>query len=156
MISITLLVIYCLGLYLIFLFFNADVTVLTLLSVFIGYLYATHIEPWIYGIKLDIKELNKESKRLKGHSLISIAITTGFVFATIVAALMYTGNMLSSDIANEFQSILVQTVFAMLSLMMIPAAIVAVFIRINNRIDTIHKSTKWEEVPDDRERSEDS
>ena len=156
MISISLLIIYCLGLYLIFLFFNADVTVLTLLSVFIGYLYATHIEPWIYGIKLDIKELNKESKRLKGHSLISIAITTGFVFATIVAALMYTGNMLSSDIANEFQSILVQTVFAMLSLMMIPAAIVAVFIRINNRIDTIHKNTKWEEVPNDRERSEDS
>lgn len=156
MISITLLIIYCLGLYLIFLFFNADVTVLTLLSVFIGYLYATHIEPWIYGIKLDIKELNKESKRLKGHSLISIAITTGFVFATIVAALMYTGNMLSSDIANEFQSILVQTVFAMLSLMMIPAAIVIVFIRINNRIDTIHKNTKWEEIPNDRERGEDS
>lgn len=156
MISITLLIIYCLGLYLIFLFFNADVTVLTLLSVFIGYLYATHIEPWIYGIKLDIKELNKESKRLKGHSLISIAITTGFVFATIVAALMYTGNVLSSDMTNEFQSILIQTVFAMLSLMMIPAAIVIVFIRINNRIDTIHKSTKWEEVPDDRERSEDS
>ena len=156
MISISLLIIYCLGLYLIFLFFNADVTVLTLLSVFIGYLYATHIEPWIYGIKLDIKELNKESKRLKGHSLISIAITTGFVFATIVAALMYTGNMLSSDIANEFQSILVQTVFAMLSLMMIPAAIVIVFIRINNRIDTIHKNTKWEEIPNDRERGEDS
>ena len=44
----------------------------------------------------------------------------------------------------------------MLSLMMIPAAIVAVFIRINNRIDTIHKNTKWEEIPNDRERSEDS
>ena len=157
MISIVLLIVYYVVLFIIFLLFDVNLTALTMLSVFIGYLYAVKIEPWIYGTRLDIKELNEENKKIKGSSLTSIAITTGFVFTTIVGVLLYIGNLLSSKVADHIQAILIQTIVATLSLIIIPIAIIVVFFRINNRIKNIYNDdVKWEEVPNDRECSENS
>lgn len=157
MISIVLLIVYCVVLFIVFLLFDVNITALTMLSVFIGYLYAIKIEPWIDGTKLNIKELNEENKKLKGSSLASIAITTGFIFTTIVGVLLYIGNVLSSKVADHIQAILIQTIFATLSLIIIPIAIIVVFFRINNRIKNIYNDdSKWEEVPNDRECSENS
>ena len=157
MISIVLLLVYCVVLFIVFLLFDVNLTALTMLSVFIGYLYAIKIEPWIDGTRLDMKELNEENKKLKGSSLTSIAITTGFVFTTIVGVLLYIGNLLSSKVADHIQAILIQTIVATLSLIIIPIAIIVVFFRINNRIKNIYNDdTKWEEVPNDRECSENS
>ena len=157
MISIVLLVVYCVVLFIVFLLFDVNLSILTTVSIFIGYLYAVKIEPWINGTRLDIKELNEENKKLKGSSLASIAITTGFVFTTIVRVLLYIGNVLSSKVTDHIQAILIQTIFATLSLIIIPIAIIVVFFRINNRIKNIYNNdTKWEEVPNDRECSENS
>lgn len=157
MISIVLLIVYCVVLFIVFLLFDVNLTALTMLSVFIGYLYAIKIEPWIDGTKLNIKELNEENKKIKGSSLASIAITTGFVFTTIVGVLLYIGNLLSSKVVDHIQVILIQTIVATLSLIIIPIAIIVVFFRINNRIKNIYNDdAKWEEVPNDRECSENS
>lgn len=157
MISIVLLIIYCIVLFIVFLFFDINLTILTIVSTFIGYLYAVKIEPWIDGTRLDIKELNKENKKLKGSSLASVAITTGFIFTTIVGVLLYIGNVLSSKVTDHIQAILIQTIVATLSLIIIPIAIIVIFFRINNRIKNIYNDdAKWEEVPNDRECSENS
>lgn len=136
MISLVLFIIlYVFGIYIINIFLDQSFSVLTYISVFIGYLYATHIEPWIKSIKLDLNKLNKNSIKLGKGSLTVIWLTTTVIFGTIASCFIYLGNTFGSTISNELHSILIQTIFAILSLIMIPLFIVVVFFIINKRID---------------------
>lgn len=149
MIDLICFVAYIFILVLAYLFANVSPTILTIFSCILGYVYSAIINP---TKKIsNIKKKMKESK-ITIKSTLPTAIVIIISFGSCSALFIFLANLINRWYGESFESIMVSTIFTMISLSMIPLCTICVIKMVKEKIYNLSKKddTKWEEVSNDK------